>query len=1267
MRRITAIFLTLVMCLSFVGSLAYGEDIVTENLTEPAPELPASSEVPVPEPPIPPQQNPGSQEQPSTAEEPWYSPDEQPITPDIPITPEPSEDKPEEEHGLPEDQEHGETASEPPADEAGETPVSEPEKPEGQLVLSLDCSTDGFVAGRPETAILRAVVTRSDAGIEFPSAVVWESSDSNISIVPQIETTEDALSKTFYAMAEYSGVLSMEGADITASAQNAESNSIHINVSHDQFKAVITDETGTGFAFALKNKSANTFNAGDELTFVFTDSEKNANKDHYKDFVWEASMDAADGSGAYPVHVKNEENGEFTLYTDSGFSTRHKATGDVIVMLTGMTAKAYMVIVAGDAEEYRTVFAPQIAEKEKDYVFYIAHPEDQDPAKEDFESKYIYSLPRVTIGGKEYNGYKLERIEEKKEFEGKTYSKYWQITIPEDRVNGDIIIDANTRRMKENEESGYPVNLGAIAGKQLVPFAENDKLTGTTVTDREDEEKQEYYFYYIKDPAKNIHPIYSVNSVGYPLSPLPVSDEPEAEGSHLYRISNITGPVTVGLGYNVSKSIDEVNNAHLLVELPGETVNKDTSYSFIVRSRVWNGQKVYPEVNVSIGTHFAVNVKEIPSIGIEEKEDDFGQYVVFTVPTSAIDGDMVIAAKSPFPVNYRVKFVDNYNTGNFAAFAYKSFDFTIPSSVLGSQYPTSVAHVGEISPGSALSFEMLEKPLYTGDTADGSCSDPELSQYRFEFTATMGGQSVNVTPGPTYSGGLHQMYVVNDGKPLTGDVLIKANFVPRTYNYIWIGKDKIASVTNQETCVRDNLGGYVTIYTGRTSEVPAYRYTLQANMRPEARKIYIRAYNERENILHSIYSSTGKTSARMWGDQITNNVVLKALGYDELDVLVSDRDPKKSNLTETVFLPDRDACQCGSGYYYNGCIAKKGENFVFTALSTTEVSIKVGDTTLKEGLEYAVTTEGNQKKYTIPGQYMIGDTTIWVSAARPIYNVTFSGKYEYAMPVGKNEPVQKDTVKAGEDYSFYLAEGVLSISIGKKNAADGEKLLREGYGYTKNGILVTIPAASITDDIYITISQAVPRRTPVYTSKKKTESGTELDIETWEYLVLDEEKIMYMLIVHADPKDGEFICYNNNKMLWVESYDGYVWFEVSEERPEDFAILSYDLVDALTDADILHNLTEAAEDPDAPIELSKYEEVYNITDDDEISCDVNEDGKVDEEDLKIMRRIFNCEFEDFDDIPMRCFVLSDADNSGVLDMCDAEIIKCNFDRSEEKK
>ena len=318
MRRITAIFLTLVMCLSFVGSLAYGEDIVTENLTEPAPELPV-----IPEPPVEPAQSQGEPVQPQG----------EPVQP--PVDPTQPQGEPTQPQGEPTQPpvdpaqpESGEPAEET-ADETEEIPAAEPEKPEGQLVLSLDCSTDGFVAGRPETAILRAVVTRSDAGIEFPSAVVWESSDLNISIVPQIETTEDALSKTFYAMAEYSGVLSIEGADITASAQNAGSNSIHINVSHDQFKAVITDETGTGFAFALKNKSANTFNAGDELTFVFTDSEKNANKDNYKDFVWEASMDAADGSGAYPVHVKNEENGEFTLYTDSGFSTRHKATGDV--------------------------------------------------------------------------------------------------------------------------------------------------------------------------------------------------------------------------------------------------------------------------------------------------------------------------------------------------------------------------------------------------------------------------------------------------------------------------------------------------------------------------------------------------------------------------------------------------------------------------------------------------------------------------------------------------------------------------------------------------------------------------------------------------------------------------------------------------------------------------------------------------------------------------------------------------------------------------
>ena len=1305
MRRILAFFLVMVMCLSFVGGIAYGEDIVTENpVNEPAPEMPAapesspSPEVPLPDPPIPPQEIPGSQEQPSNAEEPWSSPDEQTTTPDSPNIPEqppipeekkeipeePSEDKPEEEHGLPEDSDHGETASEAPADETEETPVLEPEKPESQLTLTLDCNISGFIAGRPETAALRAVVTRSDAGLEFPSAVAWESSDPNIRIVPQNETTEDALTKTFYATAEYSGVLGAESADITVSVPELGSRSITIKVSHDQFKAVIKDETGTGFIFALKNRSENTFNAGSELTFVFTDSEKNADKDRYRDFVWEAYMEAADGSGEYPVHVKNEENGEFTLYTDAGFTTRHSATGDVRIALTGKTADAFPVTVYGN-EECKTVFltGDQTA-KGEDYIFYVAHPEDLEFPEETVESEFLYFPPLVTIGGKEFNGYELaaqsgNTIPGVKE----TYKRFWKITIPaktgdgEAVIDGPVIIKANTHKKPEEGDVVYPVTV-SLPAAQLAQFP----VSATSFPDPEDKENQEYYFYFIKNPADDLHPIYFMNDESHPLTPLPVWDKPEAEGSRLYRISDITAPVTVALGYNVSLAPME-KTIERLFTLPKETVNQGEDYTFTVRT--FDMTETQLPVTVSTPTRQIYpaleRAEQTESVTWKQGMDEFGSYAVFTVPHSLITGDITIGTTRTEPVNYRIRFIDAYNAGMTSggeSLEYKAFEFK-------SDYYNRDFHMAQYVPGAdSFSFEILEMPYYmsgSSPNADGTVTDAFLARYKHETTGygfyftDADGNPVPVIQGPYLDG--RQLYTVK-GDFLTGDVVLKVYLdLPKfELRRIASSEEKFNSmvdssdITNRETFLNRNGTTTYVSKEQRSSPVPTYRYRFELKTKPgQARAVYLSVYNAWDGTFtkytpRRLSAAGGSITAQLYGDAVEGTVYAKVLANDELDVFVTG-----GNANHVLF-PNNAKDDCA---YYNGCIAKMGEDFVFTVPNDTRISqVRISNSNqtyrfLTEGQDFDFTVDGNVRRYTIPGKYMTDDIRITTAVGRAYYNVIFTGKYEFALPVDKDKVVQKDIVRAGEDYRFFVAdEGVVSITIGGRNDEGGANQLRKNKDYNKLGMLITIPARIITDDIYINVSLAVHKKTPVYASKKKAESGTELDIETWQYLVLDEEKIMYMLVVHADPQDGEFICYNNHKMLWVESYDGYVWFEESEERPEDFTILSYDMVDALTDEMIRSNLAAEAEDPDAPIELPEFEKVYNITDDGEISCDVNEDGKVDEEDLKIMRRIFNCDFEDFEDIPMRCFVLADADNSGVLDMCDAEIIKCNFDKSEEE-
>ena len=1252
MRRLIAVLLAMVMCFSLFAELAFGEGDTGE--------IPAEGTAPVNDPtviigpePVPAEPTPAPAEPTTAPTEPTPAPAEPTPAPAEP-TPAPAEPTP---------------APDEPGDE--DDPGTEPQGAEGQITITVKCSTPEmlgrYTAGQPETALLTAEVTRPDTETPFPVAISWESSLPSISIEPAQEISETELVKTFSATAKYNGLLNFGAAVITASVPGIAAGEITIKLLPAQYKAVITDGTETGFEFALLDKTDNTYLAGETLTFGFTDSEKNAGKSDYKNFVWEALMRSTDDTGDVPVYVKaNDNNSEFTLYADAEYNTVLAATGNVTITLKEKSIRTYTVRVKGDDEGYKTVFVPQDVKKEEDYVFWVAHPEDLDPEDEEFTSEYVYSLPLVTIDEDTYNGYKFERKEESIEFEGKTYARYWEVTIPGFRVTGDIVIDANKCKLKDSK---YTVDLSQV-GAGLVPFAEDETLKGKTIIDPENEKKQEYYFYYMKNPESGLHPIYSINGVSHALSPMPVSDAfLEEEDSSLYRISNVTGDAAVTLGYNVRKSITD-NNENLLIELPAETVKPENDYSFIVRTH--DMTELQLTVYISIGTHGIIYPAEGTNVTMIPKTDDLGSYAEFTIPASMIDGDITVEAKSVSKVNCRVKFFDNYNTNtpekNYTPIQYKSFEFTSPSFVAGT-YSTQT-HTGEFEAGKAgFCFEILELPLYmvgSKPNVSGTSSDSRLNQYHYDFTgSTMGGKNVTVAIGRSYSdaSGFHQLYDVNGGQPLTGDVIVKAKLVPNAYECVMIGADKITSLTNRETYVSNN----VTRYTTRRSESPMYRYLFEVNAdMAQTRKIYLRVCNAAGSetktypyAKENLDKSNGK--AQIYGDYITGPVIMKALGKNEFDVYVT------GNRASNVIFPYNEK----DSQYYNGCVAIGGKDFVFTVSPAAKIKVKVGGTTLVEGRQYAHTVEGNVRKYTIPGMYINGDITI---SATSVYNITYSGKYEYARPLGKTNPVQYDSVIAGEDYKFILAEGSLSISVGGKASTSGKtsggKTLAKGRDYKIIGDTVTILADSITDDIVIAIGQVTPNRTSastaMSTSTKTTETGVELNIETYPYLALDNEKTMYMLVVYGEPNDNEYVCYDSNKMLWVESYDGYVWFEISRERPETFAEHADNYVDTLTDEEIRFNLESEAEDPDAPIEIPEFEEIFNITDEDVISCDVNEDGKVDEEDLRLMRRIFNCDFDGFDDISMRCFVLADADNSGELDMCDAAVIKWNFDWDEEE-
>ena len=1315
MRRFIAFFLAIVMCFSFIGECAFAENVddalppVTENV-----EPPAIQQLLLQEPPDvtaegttdpAPTTDLTQTTDPTPTADPTQTTDPAPTTDPTQTTdPTPTADP---------TQTTDPTPTVEPATTPEPTPTTEPtlEPAEvgGVLSVAVSCNKteiEGrFTAGVPETAELTAVVTRHDETIPFPESLKWESSLPCLSVADGGIAGEDGNVRTFKAIASYTYVPHPNAgtATITASAAGGDSGIISgstaINVLPAQFTAKITDGTENaekpGFEFALLNKENNTYTFGDALSFGFTAHERNKDKDDYISFSWEASMRNTEDTGDIPIHVKaNEDNTEFTLYLDSACTTPVSATGDVVITLTGKTTEIYRVFVTGDDKLYKTVFlSSDVAETDKNYLFYVAHPEDLEAKDEKFESSQAYSLPLVKIDNKDYSGYALKKVnpETPQEFEGKKYKQYWEISIPKERLCGDIVIDANRCDIKD---SRFSVNLEALSkyGAQFVPFAENEKFVGNTIAVADDSEdpdteeqsggvqnsedpdepkdnkKQEYYFYFRKNQEKpyDPHPVYSIDGVSHPLSPLPVIDSPdESEDSSIYKISDIDGDVTVTMGYNVSKQGSGTGkDEELHIYLPSETAAAGEDYKFKVRTYDYTESQF--AIRIYMGSHGLVypaaesEIEVKKDITYEVKSDELGQYVEFLIPASEIDGDIIIEGACFEKINYRLKFVDNYNIEAYGLLAYKSFDFTCKQFISGTY--SAVNHIGQIENGiSNFSFEILAKPLYvskSGPVPDGTTSDPNIYRYTYDFTgSTMGGETVSVD-GP-FMNGANISYIVNGGQPLTDDVIIKAKLVPVQYSIKVIGQ---ANVSNRETYASLENKGYVTRYTGRRSDYPTYRYLFEANVNSaNIRKVYLRLVDQTNGSVktypYNIEEGTGTAKAQIYGDYIAGPVIVKALGKDELDVYVTG-----DNANDVSFPYNASDCD-----FYKGCVAQMGTNLVLNvSLKTRISSVKVGNMTLQEGEHYKYSVVSNSlKQYVIPGKYMNADATVYAEAVPAQYEIEYKGEYKNAIPATQYAPVQYDTVESGKDYVFLVSQGIVGITVSGKSR---NRALKKDVDYYESDGVYTILAGAITGKIVITISPYTPQRTKDYTneSTKLTDRGTELDIETDRYLTLDNGKTMYFIIARGEPDEDSFVCFNSGKMYWVEAYGGYVWMEVSEDNLADFSEQVLDSIDTLSDVEILTKLVEEKESEEEKVSVPLLEEVVKITEEDKVNCDVNEDGKVDEEDLRLMRRMFDCDFEDFDDISMRSFIIADADFSGELNMCDAAVIKSNFDSNNSE-
>ena len=1000
--------------------------------------------------------------------------------------------------------------------------------------------------------------------------------------------------------------------------------------------------------FTLTGRADNHFEAGEALSFGFADSAGNADKRLYTDFSWTVTMQNAQNAEAGGFTVlfvgANADNSVFTLYADEAKTVQAAATGDVHIKLTGKTAAKFSAAVIGDVEsaaDIKSVFlTSDTADADKDYVFYAAQAQYMEPLPEDFMSVTAYALPIIKINGIDFCGYTLKKIDTPKELDGKTYTCCWEITVPKEYITGNILIYANKHDITKTKN--YVNMWEAAAG--LVPYSEDEHMIGSVVEDADNSGKQAYYFYYKKPAPTAPHPIYSVNGAYHPLWPQPEYGMISTAESSVYKISGIKGNVDVSLGYNAEKR-GSGNNEEALIELPSEAVKPGESYTFRVRTHEMNETQL--QIYVSMGGLML----EPDGVKLQQTtaSDELGTYIEYTVPS--VEGDIIAEARSAFMINCLVKLEDGYNTAE--KLKYSAFDYA--SAVLLNY--SSLTHTGEFAYKSGgLSFELLNRPVYSAKgkaNVDGTEPDPNTDCYAYDFSgSTMGGKPVSVTQ---YGG----RYIVNNGGPITGDVIIKTSFSRLAqYAYTVAGREKIKSITNRETYVNDGK----TFYTGRISDVPTYRYLFEVEADPNTtQKIYLRQFGKDRTIKRTYSISAKKTKATIYGDLIQSNIAVTALGADEVEVYAAGQ-----KAGSVAF--DGHVRECS---FYYGVTAKRGVNFTFSVYPAAKITITAGGKTFKEGKEYTAAYDETKGAYfyTIRGAYMTADTEIRATSR---YTAEYVG-LKNARPEGKGY-TKRDSFLAGTDYVFTLSKGSAVIKVGATvkddDTVSGGRTLKKGRDYTVSDGVYTVFAKAITDNIVITVtsdkasSKGGGRYYGGYTSKLA--GDVELEIGSEVFMTLDGRKTMYLVVAYGEPEDGRSVCFNNSKMIRSDSSDGYVWLEISDKDYDEFAEYAVDSVSLMYEREMREKLEAEEGYSGEKIDIPPLEEIHNLNMDYEVICDVNEDGKIDGEDLKLMRRMFNGDFEDFDDIPMRSFILADVDQSSSLDMRDAAMIKKNFDRDEDE-
>lgn len=253
------------------------------------------------------------------------------------------------------------------------------------------------------------------------------------------------------------------------------------------------------------------------------------------------------------------------------------------------------------------------------------------------------------------------------------------------------------------------------------------------------------------------------------------------------------------------------------------------------------------------------------------------------------------------------------------------------------------------------------------------------------------------------------------------------------------------------------------------------------------------------------------------------------------------------------------------------------------------------------------TNNGNVYTYTVPGDKITGDMTVYstrtseVTPPTPSYfNVTWEGD---ALDDIANKA---DKAEQGKDFSFTINKADGYTYEVKATVGGADRIV------SANGNTYTID--HINGDVVITVN-------------KTLDAG--MKVEVYQYVKQNGQDVYLITAKDAALEEGKLLTYDSESMFYSEQYGAYCYLVVSTERA--------DTVKA--DAE-----TKIAQADGEAVKI-----LYN--------GDVNQTGKIDINDAQMTHNMYNSElYDSFAKATIRMYLEADVNGSKTIDVADATAI-----------